>query len=47
MEDSKIGNLKEKLIVVMHGGRANPLMDRKVVGVSGYLSIYLPTYLPI
>ena len=24
-------------------GRANPLMDRKVVGVSGYLSIYLST----
>ena len=26
-------------------GRANPLMDRKVVGVSGYLSIYLSVYL--
>ena len=28
-------------------GRANPLMDRKVVGVSGYLSIYLSVYLSI
>ena len=28
-------------------GRANPLMDRKVVGVSGYLSICLSIYLPI
>ena len=27
-------------------GRANPLMDRKVVGVPGYLSIYLSVCLP-
>ena len=28
-------------------GRANPLMDRKVVGVSGYLSVCLSVYLSI
>ena len=28
------------------GGRANPLMDRKVVGASGYRSVYLSIYLP-
>ena len=44
-EISKIGNLWERWFVVMHGGRANPLMDRKVVGVSGYLSIDLSIYL--
>ena len=28
-------------------GRANPLVDWKVVGVSGYLFVYLPVYLSI
>ena len=28
-------------------GRANPLMDRKVVGVSGYLFVYLSIYLDL
>jgi hypothetical protein len=28
-------------------GRANPLMDRKVVGVSAYRSIYLSIFLSI
>ena len=28
-------------------GRATPLMDRKMVGVSGYLSVYLSVYLSI
>ena len=36
-EVSKIGNLEERFAV----GRANPLMDRKVVGASAYLSVYL------
>ena len=30
----------------MHG-RANPLMDRKVVGASGYPSVYLPAFLSL
>ena len=28
-------------------GRANPPMDRKVVGASGYLSVYLSVYLAV
>ena len=32
VEVSKIGNLWERLVVVNHGGRANPLMDQQVVG---------------
>ena len=32
-EVSKIGNLKERLVVVNHGWQSESLMDRKVVGV--------------
>ena len=33
VEGSKTGNLEDRLVVVNHGCRPNPLMDGKVVGV--------------
>ena len=48
-EVPKIGILWESMVVVNHGWRsgANPLMDRKVAGVSVYLSVCFPTQLCI
>ena len=40
-EVSKIGNLEERFVVVSHGWQSKPTMDRKVVGASAYLNVYL------
>ena len=46
-----IGNLQERLVVVNHGWQSELMMDRKVVGASGYrsvpLSIQLSSYLSL
>jgi hypothetical protein len=46
-EVSMIGNYRRGELLWCMDGRANPLMDRKVVGVSGYLSVYLSIFLSV
>ena len=47
VEISKPANYRRGALLWCMDGRANPLMDWKVVGVSGYLSVHLPVYLSI